>query len=219
MFYNFSVKNKLFIFDLDGTLVNTVIDLNAAINYGLENNNFPTVSVEHTKKAIGNGIAVAVSRSLPECASEEEHKRVLSDFRKYYREHYLDNSKPYPKMVKTLTLLKNNGYLLAVATNKIDEVATKMINTLFPNIFDFVQGDLPETPKKPAPYLLNKVINKFGVDKSNVTYVGDSEVDIETAINVGVKLILVDYGYHRSEEFLKDNRGLHINSPEELLDK
>ena len=219
MFYNFSVKNKLFIFDLDGTLVNTVIDLNAAINYGLKNNNFSTVSVEHTKKAIGNGIAVAVSRSLPEDASIEEHKRVLSDFRKYYCEHYLDNSKPYPKMVKTLTLLKNNGYLLAVATNKIDEVATKMINALFPNIFDFVQGDLPESPKKPDPYLLNKVINKFGVDKSNVTYVGDSEVDVETAINAEVKLILVDYGYHRSKEFLKDNRGLHINSPEELLDK
>lgn len=219
MFYNFSVKNKLFIFDLDGTLVNTAIDLNAAINYGLKNNNFPTVSVRHTKKAIGNGIAVAVSRSLPEDASIEEHKRVLSDFRKYYREHYLDNSKSYPKMVKTLTKLKNNGYLLAVATNKIDEVATIMINTLFPNIFDFVQGDLPETPKKPDPYLLNKVINKFGVDRSDVTYVGDSEVDIETAINAGVKLILVDYGYHRSEEFLKDNQGLHINSPEELLDK
>ena len=219
MFYNFSVKNKLFIFDLDGTLVNTVVDLNAAINYGLKNNNFPTVSIEQTAKAIGNGIATAVYRCLPEGSSEEEHVKVLSDFRKYYREHYLDNSKPYPKMVETLTMLKNRGYLLAVATNKIDEVATKMINALFPNIFDFVQGDLPEFPKKPDPYLLNKVINKFSVDKSDVVYVGDSEVDIETAINAGVKLILVDYGYHRNEEFLEDNRGHHINSPEELLDK
>ena len=219
MFYNFSVKNKLFIFDLDGTLVNTVVDLNAAINHGLKNNNFPTVSVEYTAKAIGNGIAITIWRSLPEGTSEEAHKRVLSDFRKYYREHYLDNSKPYPEMVETLTLLKNRGYLLAVATNKLDEIATKMINALFPNIFDLIQGDLPEFPKKPDPYLLNKVINKLGVDKSDVVYVGDSEVDIETAINAGVKLILVDYGYHRTEKFLKDSRGLHIKSPKELLDK
>ena len=219
MFYNFFVKNKLFIFDLDGTLVNTVVDLNVAINYGLKNNNFPTVSVEHTAKAIGNGIVITIWRSLPKGTSEEAHKRVLSDFRKYYREHYLDNSKSYPEMVETLTLLKNRGYLLAVATNKLDEIATKMISALFPNIFDFVQGDLPEFPKKPDPYLLNKVINKFGVDKSDVTYVGDSEVDIETATNAGVKLILVDYGYHRSEEFLKDLRGLHVNNPIKLLDK
>ena len=209
----------LYIFDLDGTLVNTVKDLNASINYGLVNHGFAPVSVEHTAKAIGNGIAITIWRSLPENTSEEEHAKVLADFRKYYRDHYLDNSKPYPNMLETLTRLKNKGYKLAVATNKLDEIARKMIATLFPNIFDFVQGDLPEYPKKPDPYLLNKVINQFGADKSDVYYVGDSEVDIETATNAGVNLILVDYGFHRSEEFLKDNRGTHIKSPEELLNK
>ncbi len=213
------MHNRLFIFDLDGTLVDTVKDLNTAINYGLVNHGFASVSVEHTAKAIGNGIAITIWRSLPEGTSEEEHANVLLDFRKYYRDHFLDNSKPYPNMLETLTKLKSIGYKLAVATNKLDEIAKKMVKTLFPNIFDFIQGDLPEYPKKPDPYLLNKVINQFGIDKSRVYYVGDSEVDIETATNAEVNLFLVDYGFHRTDEFLKDNKGIHIKSPKELLNK
>ena len=208
---------KLIIFDLDGTLVNTVVDLNAGINYGLSKNGYPLKSVEHTAHAIGNGIAITISRSLPEDASEEIKAQVLKDFREYYRKHYLDNSTIYPKMDEVLTKLKEKGYKLAVATNKLDEIAKDMINALYPNIFDYIQGDIPEYPKKPDPYLLSKVISEFGVDKADVIYVGDSEVDILTAKNAEVELILVDYGFHRNEEFLQYQDATHIKEPKDLL--
>lgn len=209
---------KLIIFDLDGTLVNTVVDLNAGINYALEKNGYPTQPVEHTAHAIGNGIAITIARSLPEDASEEVKTQVLKYFREYYKDHYLDNSTIYPGMTNVLTLLKENGHKLAVATNKLDQIAREMINTLYPNIFDYIQGDISEFPKKPDPFLLRTVIQHFGIDRSDVVYVGDSEVDVLTAKNANVRLILVDYGFHRSNDFLYDYSGIHIKSPNELLD-
>ena len=111
MIYNLFMQNKLLIFDLDGTLVNTVVDLNMAINYGLENNGFPLKSVDQTTKAIGNGISKTIYRSLPDNTSEEVHDQVLKDFRKFYKDHYLDNSKPYPNMLETLRKLKSSGFI------------------------------------------------------------------------------------------------------------
>ena len=209
---------KLIIFDLDGTLVNTVIDLNAGINYALKKNGFPTKRVEQTSKAIGNGIAITIARSLPKDVTDEAKARVLKDFREYYKDHYLDNSTIYSGMINVLKRLKEQGHKLAVATNKLDEIAKQMINALYPNFFDYVQGDIPELPKKPDPYLLKTVISKFDVDNSEVIYVGDSEVDVLTAKNAGVKVILADYGYHHDEEFYKENSGHHIKHPNELLD-
>lgn len=209
--------NKLLIFDLDGTLVNTVMDLNAGINYSLKMNGYPLKSIEHTSKAIGNGISITLYRSLPIDISEEEHAKILKDFRYYYKDHYLDNSLPYEGMLDTLKEFKKRGFVLAVVTNKLDSIAKQMIYTLFPNIFDIVQGDKEGLPKKPDPSVINLVIEELKFDKSDVFYIGDSEVDIETANNAGIKLVLVDYGFHRSYEYLKDSRGVHVQKPEELL--
>ncbi len=208
---------KLLIFDLDGTLVNTVVDLNNSLNYAFNKNGFASKPVEHTSKAIGNGISITIYRSLPEDISKEEHDRCFSDFRSHYRSHYLDHSFPYKGMFETLITLKNRGYLLAVATNKLDEIAKDMVNHFFPNIFDIIQGDKPDIPKKPDPTLINDIVSSLGVDKSNVTYLGDSEVDIESANNAEVGLILVDYGFHRREDFLTKSSGKHISNPQELL--
>lgn len=208
---------KLIIFDLDGTLVNTVVDLNASLNYAFEMNNFPTRSVEATTKAIGNGIYRTIIRLLPSSATKCDYDKCLIDFRKHYLNHYLDNSFPYEGMLETLKTLKESGYYLAVATNKLDEVAKNMVNKLYPNIFDIVRGDNPSTPKKPDPTMINSIIKELSIDKDNVYYVGDSEVDIESATNSGVKLILVDYGFHRSEEFVIYNKAPHIKEPKDLL--
>lgn len=210
------MEKKLYIFDLDGTLVDTVVDLNAGINYALNKHGYPNRSVEHTAHAIGNGIYVTLLRSLP-IEDPEIAKELLSDFRAYYREHYLDNSIRYRGMLNTLKSLKKNGHLLAVATNKLDEIAKDMINTLYPNVFDLIQGDDGLTPIKPDPTNIDKIISYFQIDKENAIYVGDSEVDISTAINANIKLVLVDYGFHRSDDFLKDNSGIHIKRPNQLL--
>lgn len=211
------MDKKLLIFDLDGTLLNTVADLNQSLNYAFRKNGVPERSVEHTAHAIGNGISITIYRSLPEGASEELHDQALKDFRIHYRNHYLDNTLPYDGMLDTLVELKKRGYLLAVATNKLDEIAKDMISTLFPNIFDVVIGDLLSLPKKPDPTIIDMVINILGVERSNVTYIGDSEVDIESASNAQVDLILVNYGFHRTEEFLDYQEVKHIDKPNELL--
>ena len=210
------MEKSLLIFDLDGTLVNTVIDLNNGINYALKKNGFPTRSVNHTSKAIGNGIYITILRSLP-TKDEESAKKCLVDFRDYYKNHYQDNSKRYKGMLSTLKVLKRKGYYLAVATNKLDEIANKLISELYPNIFDMVVGDRMDLPKKPDPAVINYVINKLEINKKEVTYIGDSEVDILSANNAEVKLVLVDYGFHRSEEYLSNNSGPHIKKPRDLL--
>ena len=210
------MDKKLFIFDLDGTLVNTVVDLNNGINYALNKNGYPSKSVDHTAHAIGNGIFITILRSLP--TKDEEAARIcLKDFREFYRNHFLDHSFAYPGMKETLRKIKNSGALLAVATNKLDEIAKKMINTLYPGVFDMIQGDLPNLPKKPDPAIINYIIKELGVDKEKTTYIGDSEVDILSAKNAGVDLVLVDYGFHHTDEFLNNNNGPHISEPSELL--
>ena len=210
------MEKKLYIFDLDGTLVDTVVDLNAGINYALNKHGYPTRSVEHTAHAIGNGIFVTLLRSLP-LEDPNAANILLPDFREYYRSHFLDNSIRYQGMLNTLKTLKKSGHLLAVATNKLDEIAREMINTLYPHIFDIIKGDKEGLPKKPDPALINSVIEELQIDKENVVYIGDSEVDILTARNAEIKLVLVDYGFHRSDEFLSDDSGIHIKRPHQLL--
>ena len=141
----------------------------------------------------------------------------VKDFREYYKEHYLDNSFRYDGMLETLKTLKERGYKLAVATNKLDEIAKKMIDYLYPNIFDIVQGDLPNLPKKPDPTIINNILKELGVDKEKTIYIGDSEVDILSANNAGVKLVLADYGFHREAEFLNYKNTIHIRKPIDLL--
>ena len=214
--YNLFMNKKLLIFDLDGTLINTVKDLNSGINYALTKNGYPRRSIKHTSKAIGNGIYITILRSLP---SEDENagKKCLIDFRNYYRNHYLDNSKRYSGMLMALRNLKRKGYLLAVATNKLDEIANKMIEELYPDIFDMVLGDKEDLEKKPNPAMINLIIKQLDVNKKEVTYIGDSEVDILSASNAGVKLVLADYGFHREDEFLNFKKAIHIRKPIDLL--
>ena len=212
------MKKGLILFDLDGTLVNTVEDLNQSLNYSFAKNGFPSRSVEDTALAIGNGIFITIKRLVPADTSEEKLQQLLLDFRSHYRHHYLDHSLPYDGMVETLLELKKRGYLLAVTTNKLNEIAKDMIEHLFPNIFDYVQGDEVSLPKKPDPTIINMTIKRFDISKENVWYVGDSEVDIESARNAKIKLILADYGFHRDSGFLSYKDAIHIQKSIELLD-
>lgn len=213
---NLVMRPKLYIFDLDGTLVNTIKDLNEGINYALNRNGYPSRSVNHTSKAIGNGIFKTILRSLPK-EDIEVVKLCLKDFREYYSKHYLDHSYRYKGMLSTLRKLKKEGCLLAVATNKLDKIATNLVNTLYPNIFDLILGDDGVSPIKPDPSMINKIINTLKVNKEDTVYIGDSEVDILSSSNAGVKLVLVDYGFHRNEDFLINKIGIHISKPSELL--
>ena len=212
------MENKLLIFDLDGTLINTVKDLNTAVNFSLKKNNFPLRSIEQTTRDIGNGVAKLIERSIPGGLDNPLYKKCLSEFKDYYKEHYFESSFPYDGIKDTLINLKKRGYKLAVVTNKFNEGANKMINHYFPNIFDVIQGEEEKYQKKPHPEMVNVVVNKLGFDKKNCHYIGDTDVDYETAINAHIPPILVSYGY-RSRKFLEDKiKGVPIiDTPSELL--
>ncbi|MCR5184804.1 MAG: HAD-IA family hydrolase [Bacilli bacterium] len=194
---------RLLIFDLDGTLINTLIDLNNAVNFALKKNGFPLKSVEHTRLAIGNGVAKLVARSIPENESNPKYEQTLKDFRDYYSIHNADNTLPYDGVKEALFNLKSRNFILAVATNKISDVARVLIEEMYPGMFDFVQGDEPNMIVKPNPKMVTSLCERFHVLKDEALYVGDTEVDRQTAENSGVDYYLVTYGYRSKEELKK----------------
>ena len=134
------MKKKLLIFDLDGTLMNTLEDLNKATNIGLEKYGYPLRSLEETRNDIGNGVKKLIERSIPGGKDNPDYLGVYNEFRSYYITHYFEYSKPYKNTQEVLSFLKNKGYKLAVVSNKFDEGAKKLVTTFFPNIFDVIQG-------------------------------------------------------------------------------
>lgn len=191
---------KLLIFDLDGTLIDTLDDLKNAVNYALIAENFPQKDKEHIRKSIGNGVAVLVSRCIPDGMNNPEYKNTLDLFKQHYSIHHSDNTKPYPNVMEALINLKSRGYKLAVATNKLAEVARILIENMYPGMFDYVQGDEKGMDRKPAPMMIESLCKRFGVSKKEAFYIGDTNVDMETAINSQVDYVLVTYGYRTKEE-------------------
>ena len=213
------MKKKLLIFDLDGTLINTVKDLNEAVNYALRTFNYPARSLEQTRRDIGNGVAMLIARSIENGKANPDYEKCLLTFKAYYREHYFDYSRPYPGVKETVEKLKELGYKLAVVSNKFDEGAKKLINHYFPGLFDFIQGESPKFKTKPSPEMIQNTLESLRIDVSEALYIGDTEVDFESANNTKMDVVLVSYGYRNKQE-LKDkikSEPVIIDSLSELI--
>lgn len=213
------MKKSLIIFDLDGTILNTLDDLRNSVNFSLAKHGFPLRSLEQIRLAIGNGVAMLVKRSLPINVDNETYKNVLYDFEKHYALHNSDLTKAYDGMLETLIELKNKGYKLAVSTNKIENVARDLVNKIYPNIFEMVAGDNNKRQKKPAPDIIFDIIQNLNIsNKREVIYIGDTEVDYQTACNAGIDCILVSYGYRTVNELKEMNLDIQkiIYSPKYL---
>ena len=193
---------KLIIFDLDGTLINTIADLGACTNYALEKLGYPTHDIESYKFRVGNGINNLFRRSLPEGEKTDENVlRVRREFIPYYNAHNTDLSRPYPGMVELLEALQTEGILLAVASNKYQEATTKIIGELYPSIrFSAVLGQREGINIKPDPQIVFDILQATGVDKAGVLYVGDSGVDMQTGLNAGVETCGVTWGFRPRTE-------------------
>ena len=191
---------KLLIFDLDGTLLNTLEDLKNAVNHALLLKNYPERSIEDIRKAIGNGVAKLVARSIPNGTDNQDYPDTLEEFRKYYSINSNDFTKPYDGVLQQLINLKSQGYILSVATNKLTTIARPLLEGFFPNVFDYIQGDEPGMDRKPAPMMVNSLCHRFNINKKDAFYIGDTNVDMETAENSEVDFVLVTYGFRTKEE-------------------
>lgn len=205
------MKKQLVIFDLDGTLLDTVADLANATNQALEQCGYPTHPVEAYYKFVGNGINKLFARALPTEASNEENVlRVRSLFVPYYNEHNADYSRPYPGVVELLHALQEDGVKIAVASNKYHEATLKLVHHFFPDIrFAAIYGQREDVPIKPAPDIVYDILRDTGISTEQALYVGDSGVDMQTACNAGVESVGVTWGF-RSEAELREHGAAHL---------
>ncbi len=211
---------KIVVFDLDGTLANTLEDLADAVNKGLSENGLPTHSLESYKKMVGDGILNLIKRAIAPVTDEKTAAKVKEVFDRYYREHSTDKTCAYPGTQQLLEVLQEKGILTAVLSNKPHQFVEKILKKIFPHhCFDLAWGKRPEYDIKPNPDSLNAILSLTGIDKSQCLYVGDSDVDCHTARNAGVKCCGVSWGFRGREELEKAGADFIIDTPMEMREK
>ena len=211
---------KLVIFDLDGTLVNTIADLADSVNYALQTLGYPAQPYEKFPYFVGNGIYKLIERALPlENRDEQTIRAVKAVFMDYYMLHNTDKSTVYDGVGELLRALANKGVALAVASNKVHEATVAMIARLFPGIgFACVLGQRDGVPTKPNPAIVAEILQTASVTPSETLYVGDSGVDMQTAHNAGITAVGVTWGLRPVEELRQNAADIIIDSPMELLE-
>jgi len=210
---------KLIIFDLDGTLLDTLQDLGDSCNAILQRFGYPIHQLPAYKKFVGNGVQKLIERALPEHARTTERiATLLTAFKTYYEEQTISHTRPYAGIVALLQTLKSSGYLISVASNKYHEAVIPLMEKYFPMIsFDLILGHRTGHPAKPDPDIVWDTLRTLGIAKENCYYVGDSSVDMDTANNAGVTAIGVTWGF-RDENELRQHGAKHIiHVPQELL--
>lgn len=214
------------IFDLDGTLLNTIDDLGYACNYALEKTGYPTYPIEAYPAKVGNGINNLIRRALPETERTEENiLKVRAHFVPYYNEHNCDYTRPYEGIREVLAELKEQGHLLAVASNKYQAATEKIVNHFFPGIFDVILGEREGIERKPNPQIVYDIQERLRPaehrpatpDRTRTLYIGDSLVDYETAKNSGVPFVACSWGFVSREKLVEAGVDKIVDSPKEVL--
>lgn len=212
-----SLKYKAAIFDMDGTILNTLEDLADSVNHTLKSNGLPERTIEEVRSFVGNGIRKLIERAVPANTNIEIIEKVFDDFKKYYKDHCAIKTRPYEGIVELLDSLKKLGVKVAVNSNKADFAVQELCNQYFPGIFDYALGEKEGINKKPAPDGVNLILNALAIEKSGAVFIGDSDVDIETAINSKVDGIAVTWGF-RDKDFLKENgASVFADTPQHIL--
>lgn len=191
---------RLVIFDLDGTILNTLEDLLQSCNYVLSKYSLEKVTLEDVRKNIGWGIR----HLIYEVSKHSEYTdQMFEEYKDFYSNHFNDFTHPYEGINTVIDYCLDNNIRIGVYTNKVENIARDLCDYHFKDKFEFVYGNLENRVRKPEPSFLNEVLNDLGINKSEVLYIGDSEVDIKTALNVGIDGLFLSYGYRPEEELLR----------------
>ena len=205
------------VFDLDGTLLDTLEDLYLATNMALERHSLPPRTRDEVRMFVGNGVEMLILRAVPAGTDEETTLAVLADFKAIYAAICEDHTKPYDGILDMLTALRERGVRIAVVSNKFDAATKKLCAKYFGELVEVAIGERAGVRKKPAPDTVLEALRELGVTADHAVYIGDSDVDIATAKNVGIPCISVTWGL-RDEDFLIENGAKTlVDSPETLL--
>lgn len=211
------MKYDTYIFDMDGTILNTIEDLTVSTNLTMEEMGYPTHSVDEVKWFVGNGIRKLIERAVPDGTSEEDISKTFEVFMKHYEKHCKDKTGPYPGIMELLTNLKKAGKKLAVVSNKADGPVKLLADELFPGMFDIAIGEKAGVNKKPARDMVDIAISELNTTAEMSVYIGDTNIDYETARNSELDCILVTWGF-RDTEFLKQFKAEYmVDTPEKIL--
>lgn len=196
------------IFDLDGTLLNTLEDLRNSTNFALSEFGFPKRSLEEVRSFVGNGVRKLIERAVPQSCDKETTEKCLEIFKKNYSENMYNNTAPYNSILEILKDLRNNGLKIGVVSNKFDSAVKELCKKYFEDLIDIAIGQAGDVPKKPAPDGVLKAIKLLGAE--NIVYIGDSGVDVQTAKNANIPCIGVTWGFRdkkdlKGADFIIDN--------------
>lgn len=209
------MNNLGVIFDLDGTLLDTLQDLASSVNAALLTCHYPTRTLFEIRNFVGNGVAKLIERAVPPNLTKEEYEHCLSLFRTHYMQHMYDTTKPYDGILSLLSALNADGYRLAVVSNKLDAAVCKLNELFFKDYISTAIGTPPDA-KKPNPSCVFTAAKKLHVPLSSCIYVGDSEVDIQTARNAGIPCIGVAWGFRGRSHLEQHHADYIVDSPSEL---
>ena len=213
------MKYSTYIFDLDGTLLDTLADLAAAVNYALRQHGMPEHTIDDVRRFVGNGVRKLMERAIPDGEKNPDFEATFATFREYYMHHSLDNTRPYPGIIETLEALKEQGCRLAVVSNKMMAATQELCQHFFADTIEVAIGENEAAGirKKPAPDTVFEALRQLGEEKDSAVYVGDSDVDLETANNSGLPCISVLWGFRDRDFLIQHGAKTFISAPSELL--
>lgn len=208
----------VYVFDLDGTLLDTLRDLTASVNHALRWAKMPERTIEEVQWFVGNGVKKLMERAVPEGSDNPQFAEVYQEFREYYLHHGQDTTEPYPGIMEMLRALKDEGKQIAVVSNKFYKATEELCSHFFGGLVDVAIGEREGIRKKPAPDTVEEALRRLKTDCSHAVYVGDSDVDIQTAMNSGLPCISVLWGFRDRDFLLAHGATTFVATPLELLD-
>lgn len=208
---------KTYIFDLDGTLLNTLGDLAASTNYALRQYGMPEHTIDDVRRFVGNGVGKLIERAIPEGLANPQYEDVLATFRKHYMIHSLDTTAPYPGIESLLHSLRSHGCNVAVVSNKFYNATVELCRHFFADTVEVAIGERENIRRKPAPDTVFEAMRQLGVSGEDTVYVGDSDVDVATARNSGIPCISVLWGFRDRDFLIEHGATTFVNTPEDII--